>query len=399
MRWERVVVTRQELYGKVWEKPLVEVAPQYGLSDVGLAKVCHALDIPTPPRGYWAKLQYGQEVHRVPLPPSTSGHEQTYVINERNVTKRERVPDDLRDTLIKDLRLGQPIRVPERMRNPHPLVQATSMALEHAEPTETGVLCIHPEKGIDIRVSPAQMRRALRVLDTIVKAMEERGFGIGIRSKWAQQPYFLVYGEEVEFRFEESLRRIEHVLTKYELQQKQRYGAVHTHKWDYVPTGLLALGIEGAAAEGYQKVWGDTQKKKIENRINEAVLGIVAVAGKAREYRLAREEEARRRHEEQIRIEEEQRRLRLEQERFAQLEKEAELWGRSRQLKEYIAEVRQGAAGVDADRLQVLLEWVDWATAYADQLDPVPRWLTLDAKLVWSVGTRTVVPTAPGPEV
>ena len=34
-----------------------KLAPTYGISDVMLKKICRQMDIPTPPRGYWAKVQ------------------------------------------------------------------------------------------------------------------------------------------------------------------------------------------------------------------------------------------------------------------------------------------------------------------------------------------------------
>ena len=39
---------RAELYAEVWEKPLVKVAAQYGISAVALGKVCRKLKIPLP---------------------------------------------------------------------------------------------------------------------------------------------------------------------------------------------------------------------------------------------------------------------------------------------------------------------------------------------------------------
>jgi hypothetical protein len=44
-----------------------KLALQYGISDVGLAKVCKRYKIPRPPRGYWAKRQASQAVKKVPL--------------------------------------------------------------------------------------------------------------------------------------------------------------------------------------------------------------------------------------------------------------------------------------------------------------------------------------------
>ncbi len=37
-----------------------QLAPKYGFSDVGLAKICEKLKIPRPERGYWAKVQAGK---------------------------------------------------------------------------------------------------------------------------------------------------------------------------------------------------------------------------------------------------------------------------------------------------------------------------------------------------
>src|ERR1700688_3007881 len=44
------------------------LAKKYGISDVGLAKVCRKLTIPLPGRGYWARKQAGQKVRQEPLP-------------------------------------------------------------------------------------------------------------------------------------------------------------------------------------------------------------------------------------------------------------------------------------------------------------------------------------------
>ena len=46
-----IVITRTELYERVWAEPIRKLSKEYGLSDVGLAKVCRRYDIPIPPRG------------------------------------------------------------------------------------------------------------------------------------------------------------------------------------------------------------------------------------------------------------------------------------------------------------------------------------------------------------
>jgi len=37
--------------------PVAKVAESFGLSDVGLAKICGRHRVPVPPRGYWAKKE------------------------------------------------------------------------------------------------------------------------------------------------------------------------------------------------------------------------------------------------------------------------------------------------------------------------------------------------------
>jgi hypothetical protein len=55
-----ITLTREELYRRVWEKPMVRLAEQYGISGNGLAKICDRLSIPYPPRGFWARMTVGK---------------------------------------------------------------------------------------------------------------------------------------------------------------------------------------------------------------------------------------------------------------------------------------------------------------------------------------------------
>jgi hypothetical protein len=61
-------ITRSDLYRRVWEKPLSRLAPEFGLSDNGLRKLCKRHDIPIPARGYWARAAAGQAVKSTKLP-------------------------------------------------------------------------------------------------------------------------------------------------------------------------------------------------------------------------------------------------------------------------------------------------------------------------------------------
>lgn len=64
---------RESLHELVWTAPVLEVAKRLGVSDVGLAKLCRRAAIPTPRRGYWARIESGQQIRRTPLPAAPEG--------------------------------------------------------------------------------------------------------------------------------------------------------------------------------------------------------------------------------------------------------------------------------------------------------------------------------------
>ena len=68
MRRRGTLVSREALYEEVWTDPVTVVAPRYGLSDVGLVKICRKLGVPVPARGYWAQVKAGRPARKVPLP-------------------------------------------------------------------------------------------------------------------------------------------------------------------------------------------------------------------------------------------------------------------------------------------------------------------------------------------
>ncbi|KAA8699038.1 hypothetical protein ALQ64_04026 [Pseudomonas cannabina] len=66
-------VHRDTLYAEVWSTPMVSLASKYGVSAVFLSRVCARLNVPCPPRGYWARKKSGQKPNIPPLPRSRTG--------------------------------------------------------------------------------------------------------------------------------------------------------------------------------------------------------------------------------------------------------------------------------------------------------------------------------------
>lgn len=60
-------LSREELFAMVWERPTQEIAKELGVSDVAIGKLCTRLQVPKPPRGYWARVQAGITPRRLRL--------------------------------------------------------------------------------------------------------------------------------------------------------------------------------------------------------------------------------------------------------------------------------------------------------------------------------------------
>lgn len=65
----RETLTREALYKLVWTEPMLRIAARYNVSSSYMARVCERLNVPRPPRGYWAKLEFGK-TSKIPSLPS-----------------------------------------------------------------------------------------------------------------------------------------------------------------------------------------------------------------------------------------------------------------------------------------------------------------------------------------
>jgi len=129
MRDKEKAVDRETLYNEVWTEPITTVAPKYGLSDVGLAKVCRSLSIPLPGRGYWAKLRSGGLVKQTPLPklkPGESGATGLVKLPAEQAVQREAARKSTA-ALRKEV---APLPSPDEGTPPHPLVAEVSTLVE-----------------------------------------------------------------------------------------------------------------------------------------------------------------------------------------------------------------------------------------------------------------------------
>jgi hypothetical protein len=72
------------------------------------------------------------------------------------------------------------IVVPEELTAPHPLVRRAQKLLSRAKPDTDGLVSCRAEQCLDITVSPAMLDRALRIMDTLLKACASRGLRVEV---------------------------------------------------------------------------------------------------------------------------------------------------------------------------------------------------------------------------
>lgn len=371
-------VTRAQLYDLVWQAPMRTLAQRFGISDVGLAKTCRRMRIPLPGRGHWAKKAAGKRVRRPPLPALGRGESEVpreVVLGPPRAvsTQEAALPSAVAEMIAFERRPENRITVPDALRSVHPLVRTTLQALEGSTRPSDHFVGNWRVRHLDVDVSRAALRRALRITDALVKAFEKRGWSVTLGAGDDRKSYVIVFGQRIPFGIREPRRQIPNDPPKpVRLPTGETYTPFH-RRYREVPSGHLAMVIRNGWGHAVSKTYCETESRPLEERLNDFVVAVIRAAHEeAENERRRREDEERRRVAEELRIAEERRR-RLEAARRQALEDQAQRWRRSRTLKEYLAAVRGRAEAVSGGLVagSELAAWLEWAEAYAQMLDPL----------------------------
>jgi len=119
---EEVVISREGLYELVWSKPVVQIAKDFGISDVAVSKICKKLNIPKPGLGYWAKKQFGKRTRQTPLPPLKAGDPENYTIKGSMDANLNLTSEFFEKQKAIENRPANEVKVKQSLRNPHPLI-------------------------------------------------------------------------------------------------------------------------------------------------------------------------------------------------------------------------------------------------------------------------------------
>jgi len=376
-----VKLSREQLYEEVWQTPIHRLCSKYGLSDVGLAKVCRRMDIPRPPRGYWRRRTTGAKTRRPPLQPAGEDTQLEITFSHR---------DNIPKKTVANREMKIPTRLPildEVLTDPHPLVAVTRNRFENASEDGSGILATKAKRILELRVSRPQLDRCLRLLDTLFKSWEADGLSIKILSRNDDDPHrtFLCAGDErLQIAIIETVEEYDPGPTDEE--------KLHP-KWEWRKrtasraTSELTFSLDGEHVNSYtrfyrrykdrpglpieskaQQIWQagfDYFEKRKQHKIQEEQSRAAAEeARRQRELEWKRYEAARKREQE-----EEKRRLE-EQRKIDELAQAASQWSRSELVRNFIplCEARLRESGVPDAKIA---SWLAWAQAAADQIDPL----------------------------
>lgn len=131
MTCENIVeLPRLELYERVWTTPVIALASEYGLSNVGLAKFCKKHHIPRPGLGYWAKKKHGKSVRRTRLPSIEDGKLSTIRIFSRKRVGKSTISDsEIAQLILQESLPERAIVVRKQTQIRHPIIKAIIKAI------------------------------------------------------------------------------------------------------------------------------------------------------------------------------------------------------------------------------------------------------------------------------
>lgn len=362
-------VTREELYKLVWQTPMIRLAEEFGVTGNGLAKACDRLDVPYPPRGYWAKKAAGKPVVTFKLPPRRNGIPEATDI-QRTPPKPVALPEATQSA-SKAAKLVTGIVVPDDLERLHPRVRA--WLKEHKQEQrerERDKKRRRRDEFWGLPLLPDLTERDLyrfRVTSAIFEGIEKAGGKI-IDSPITGKMTLNIDGFEVKCSIVEKL--VKSLKTWEDLGKWTAYPS--RHQSGLTSSGFLRVTITTYLEYGPHQ-WIETEKAPMVKLLPDVIGGIMAAGPVLAESKRVQDERRRKYEEEAAR----QRELRLLKEtddkQWERFRGYAENWGEHRKLTVFLSELEtrlsdEGDIDVGARSLG---QWIEWARGHIEELDPL----------------------------
>jgi len=407
-----LTLTRQSLYDLAWSKPMSELAKDFNISDVALAKRCRTVDVPIPYRGYWARKAAGQDPPKLPMPKyRTKAPRQAMRTGPEPEIPFTMPPHRIEKESLSSTTLPADEQAFQARFEALDITPATALANTCAAVRRTARHEKHPERAslpfargersgpiVNIDVTATLLDRALLLADRLIRTADALGWSLQDPSppepkkpeprRFDWEPAvptpkptpvlarLLVDGVEIEFRIEERKRRVELNKPASTLKRRNQYD---TSPPSYRMEATGALRVICLSPHFYcdseQRVWYDKGRLRVEDKIPHILWRFQQLATRTLREKAAKEEAARKEAERERRA----RGLSIRRSNHAklieELERQAGAWFRAQLLQRYLRALHRAAGDgrVNAKLGDKKVDFLYWAEKYVDQLNPLSR--------------------------
>jgi hypothetical protein len=410
-------VTRDALYAEVWAEPMLVVAKRYNVSANYLGRVCSHLNVPSPPRGYWAKVKVGMSPAIAVLPAARPGEVTVWTRGDGLVGGTVG-----RRRSASRTGAGDSARRGSDLPTHHELVCGVSEFFEAGRVSEVGYLRPRKRNVVDLFVSREALPAALNLGNSLFNLLERGGHRVTLapgaqlfsrpelpvypgqkfdyhnRQEWVPYRQTIVFIEAVAFGLT-IYEQTEHVDVTYEWNRPIRYARVdpkakaQKQRWQtydrtqkkHMPSGLLAVRAYSPYRRvEWQQTWREAQPgglvrqlAPIVKALRVAVPDIVArraeAAKQAQQERMEWEVQSR----ELARREQERRLLEAQKESRRLLLAAIDRWAFARNLESFFEDVIRRASELEPEECTRMVQRVDKARELlggTDALAPFREW-------------------------
>ncbi len=302
-------LSRRELFDLVWSTQVTKLAGDFGMSDRGFSKLCTRHKVPTPPRGYWAKIEAGGEPQ---IPPFLELRNRSLDVVQIN-SAFHALPSDVRNAIEAKISVRseavkrKTARASETLPTfdkPHRSVSSIIRKVRQSKPDDDGRVAVMGPRKHGMSVHFTSVERAVSILDAISRIAEERGLEVACD----EMDLSVSLGQDkVPFGLTEKTKREKHVPTPDELAEEERRKArLRRNDWDSfdfgfgrpwpghdtIFTGQISFGAD-VWADGLRKTWSDGKTQSVEMLIPDIVDGLELLILHVKARREESEERAR----------------------------------------------------------------------------------------------------------
>jgi hypothetical protein len=360
-------ITREELYDALWKLPISKLSTTWQVPITNIVRAAEQMNVPRPAGGHWQLVKLGRNAE----PESLSAADTNSVLSvDLKSSQRRMKPRPTRAQVLK----VQNVTVSTDSKQLHKIVRAMYDMMKDAREIEHGPVKLEEAGTFSVWVSRSQIRRALLILDTIVKEVEKRGGTFVQDHKFTKHLVVKFPAGNLSFQIAE---RMDHKWTPTKREPLHGGGYFQHHDWRYFPKGTLGFSVLEYYPKGVRKNWNDGKRQKLEDCLSDIVecLEYYPELAKNQQDQWQREvdERNRQRHEDYLRRSAPERLVKMTDDFKKHIAVQSALWNKAGAVRNYLEAFETAilSAGGKRDKNGWERRWLSWGHDWLNSFDPL----------------------------